>query len=402
MGRPPVNASAPAASTTAKPVGTQRRFGPDLIRAGAIVLVLLSHTLPGGHTFPILQVLKEGAGYLGVEVFFVLSGYLIGGLLMQDLQAGRLDSPAGLVAFWKRRWFRTLPNYYLFLVLFLLLTRLQTGHFPAGGFRYWGFSQALLSAHPDFFPAAWSLAVEEWFYLLFPLLLMVCARLTPDRERALMAPIGILLLGPLLLRCLLPPDAAWDAGVRKVTLPRLDVLMYGVGLAFLERHRQQIWKRLVQAWPLGLTMVAGLIGYWGVGQAHFGEFNAGSLFHRGFFFCFTSLGLFLAFPKWIEWNAPQNRLAPVIRHLSLWSYSIYLSHTFFGGILLAIYARHGWSIYKLNAVIISTLVWISSLTASALVYRFYEKPLMDLRDQPLKSVVRRFLAPFRGLTARPP
>ncbi|HTV42772.1 MAG TPA: acyltransferase family protein [Candidatus Sulfotelmatobacter sp.] len=111
----------------------ERYFGPDLIRALAIVLVLLSHTVPGGTEFPALGVARYYLGLLGVEIFFVLSGFLIGGILIDELYSDRLESISGTVSFWRRRWFRTLPNYYLFLAIIILQERLSSGTFPDAG-----------------------------------------------------------------------------------------------------------------------------------------------------------------------------------------------------------------------------------------------------------------------------
>src|SRR5687768_15474997 len=85
----------------------------DIVRATAIWLVLAAHTCP---TRSYLQWPNVFA-VLGVELFFVLSGFLIGGSLIRLAEEGRLQSLANVWGFWRRRWFRTLPNYYLFLAL---------------------------------------------------------------------------------------------------------------------------------------------------------------------------------------------------------------------------------------------------------------------------------------------
>ena len=111
-------------------------------------------------------------GSFGVEIFFVLSGFLIGQLIVKEVL--RPPSAQGLVRFWVRRWFRTLPPY--FLVLFL---RRFEGH-PL----HWKLFVFLQNFDPPVagsFPVSWSLAVEEWFYLLTPLVLLAVARLSRAR-----------------------------------------------------------------------------------------------------------------------------------------------------------------------------------------------------------------------------
>ena len=90
-----------------------RVFGLDLLRAIAVLMVLSSHALFFVRPlFPAIQALSL-FGYLGVELFFVLSGFLVGGIAIRSF--GAQPGTADLFGFWVRRWFRTLPNYYLFL-----------------------------------------------------------------------------------------------------------------------------------------------------------------------------------------------------------------------------------------------------------------------------------------------
>src|SRR4051812_30333605 len=95
----------------------KRIFGLDIVRAMAILLVMLAHTLPGVQRFPVLGKVTYCCAFFGVDLFFVLSGFLIGGIVIRELENDRLNASAGLLTFWKRRWFRTLPNYYLFLLV---------------------------------------------------------------------------------------------------------------------------------------------------------------------------------------------------------------------------------------------------------------------------------------------
>jgi peptidoglycan/LPS O-acetylase OafA/YrhL len=148
--------------------GKNRIFGLDVIRALAIIFVMISHgaaLLPKG----IVQTMMWRVDFNEVTIFFVLSGYLIGNILIRDIE-NKGSSFAVLRVFLVRRWFRTLPNYFLLLFFVLgLQVSLWGGISFAEIKSYFVFSQNLFSSHPHFFPEVWSLSVEEWFYLIVPL-----------------------------------------------------------------------------------------------------------------------------------------------------------------------------------------------------------------------------------------
>lgn len=366
--------------------GKERFFGPDVIRALAIVLVLTSHTIPGGTEFPVLGVARYYIGLLGVEIFFVLSGFLIGGILIEELYSGSLDSMSGTVSFWKRRWFRTLPNFYLFLLIEILQWRLLFGRLPDAGNFFW-FGQNFFYHNNEFFASAWSLAIEEWFYLLFPLTLFVFAKLLSKRP-ALVSVIVIFIATPVILRFFVPATANWDCGVRRVTLPRLDAITYGVILAFAQREYSGLWRFLAKLWPLGLVAVLGFFGHFCYRVVHYGYFPSGSIFYRVFYFCALSSCLLVAFPGIIELTEPAGWWKVIIQKLSLWSYSIYLCHSVVIGIVDSALKRLGVGYFHAH-IDRFILTWLLCIPLSGLIYKVYEKPLMKLRDKPLKSILPR-------------
>jgi peptidoglycan/LPS O-acetylase OafA/YrhL len=355
----------------------QRLFGPDLIRATAIICVMLSHTIPGLTRFAIVGPIRGALGFIGVEIFFVLSGYLIGGILLRQMCEGALDSVLGLASFWKRRWFRTLPNYYLFLILFLLLGRCVDGTLPTDSWSFFWFGQALISPHPKFFTVAWSLAVEEWFYFSFPLLLWLMMKTFRGRMVSFWITVVFFLSFPPVMRAFATFDNGFE-GLAKVTLFRLDSIMFGVILAFLHKHQPRYWSLLRRAWPLG---VPGAIGVsWLICASNGMEF---SFLCRAFFFSIVSLSLSLIFPRVVGISRPQGALSALVSRISIWSYSMYLCHTWLGQLFVTLFSYEGWSIHGANAVVLSALDWFATLTISALVYSYFEKPLMDFRERPL-------------------
>src|ERR1035437_361726 len=136
----------------------KRNFGLDIIRAISISLVIIAHS------FAIKNV---ELGVWGVEVFFVLSGFLIGQILIRDFTNG--ISFKKIMYFWKRRWFRTLPLYYaVILVKFIFFD-------SSLGLKFFAYIFFLQNNFVgiSFLPVSWSLVVEEWFYLTLPLLLFL-------------------------------------------------------------------------------------------------------------------------------------------------------------------------------------------------------------------------------------
>src|SRR5262249_44605461 len=118
-------------------------------------------------------------GPMGVDLFFALSGFLIGGFLFRPL-SGKTENWS-ICNFWMRRWLGTLPNYFLFLLINIWLAYWLSVKISA----LWEFVFFLqtLTQFPTFFMESWSLAIEEWFYLATPILLLAAWKIAPSRFR---------------------------------------------------------------------------------------------------------------------------------------------------------------------------------------------------------------------------
>jgi peptidoglycan/LPS O-acetylase OafA/YrhL len=186
-------------------IDDRRIFGLDILRAFAILFVLLQH---GSYLLP--KKLKYYNHFIvidGVTIFFVLSGFLIGGILIKTLERGPSKNIGfkTLLHFWKRRWYRTLPAYFFMLLLLCLIWYLNSDSTIKDVLilthKYFIFSQNLISNHPWFFPEAWSLSVEEWFYLITPLLiflLIIVFKISARKSTLLVA--FVILLATTLIR----------------------------------------------------------------------------------------------------------------------------------------------------------------------------------------------------------
>jgi peptidoglycan/LPS O-acetylase OafA/YrhL len=189
------------------------RFRPDLegLRAVAVILVLLYHARVPGF----------GGGYVGVDVFFVLSGFLITGLIVREL---RETGSLSLAGFYARRARRLLPAAALVLLVTLVAAAVFTPSFFAQDVAADGLAAALYASNIRFALQAtdylaadldpspilhyWSLGVEEQFYLFWPALLLLVARRTRSIGRALVATSAIVFIASLGLSIVLTDAAA--------------------------------------------------------------------------------------------------------------------------------------------------------------------------------------------------
>ena len=199
----------------------------DLLRGLAALAVAIAHWVlisrPESEACEI-------AAILAVEVFFTLSGFV---LAPQILACMRSKESGQLRVFLVRRWMRTIPSFVLALVSIAILT----GHLlSADTLRYLFYVQNLFAQHnaSDFFPIAWSLSVEEWFYVLFPALLILLYRHfgPAGRRFELLFVLGFIVVITA-LRIVFGNDAHWGADVRRVVVFRVDAIAYGFLLYLL-------------------------------------------------------------------------------------------------------------------------------------------------------------------------
>ena len=239
-----------------------RQPGLDLLRALAILVVVVYHAALFGFKLPGRI---DRFGWIGVDLFFVLSGYLIGGQLLAPLAR---DQPIKLGRFFTRRAFRIMPAYFVVLAIYFLLPSWR--EYPEMSQPLWKFlfSVQNIALHGGTaFSHAWSLAVEDQFYLALPFLLLFLV----GRPRAAIIVPCLIVLGGLLLRTFL----AWkntsmgggvsfrgfQAWIYYPTWTRLDPLLFGVTLAAIEKFRPNWWQRIVNCAPWLWLPALGLIAY---------------------------------------------------------------------------------------------------------------------------------------------
>ncbi len=365
-------------------IGHKRIFGLDLMRAVAISLVLVGHCawiFPAG--VGALSQLFGFSAYIGVEIFFVLSGFLIGTILF-NLFTSTAFGWDEIKLFLKRRWFRTLPNYYLILVVNIIIA-LVIGYETESLWRYFFFLQNFADPMLPFFTESWSLSIEEFSYIVLPLALFLGGKMMRNRLRSafvvIVAALSLVFLLTKMYHYNVSPSTTiddWNLSIKSVVIFRIDAILIGVIYAWLAAVHQQLWFRL--------RMFAALLGVIGVGFFLVGIGYFGLLiesypfFWDVFYLPLTSVVIGLFLPLLSQWNSPSKVVAVPITFISKISYSLYLVHY---GIVLQIlrYIIPPDKLTFLGIILFATLYFGLTFLLSTLLYKFYEKPMTDLRDK---------------------
>lgn len=381
----------------------QRNFGLDVIRSFAVLLVVVGHiaqfTMPYFKGF--INILSGWfvciTGIYGVELFFVLSGFLIGQIIIKEYKKTDYGH-FNIKKFYIRRWFRTLPLYYLFLFVYLsffIFSNYKTVDFKPiihVFFSYLVFLQNFfffLIQGNDFkepfaiYGQSWSLTIEEWFYLLLPLLfyLYKIANINIKKlYKNIIVCISIFLAMRIIVTLFFNTLNSGD--IDRFIFIRFDSLLIGVLFACLKINNNEIYNKFLNKKfiLIGFGIIF-LLTFFLLSHLLVGDL-ANNFFIKTSFYDFLSFASVLLIinaenspfinQKLIKINLIKN----FFQKTSLYSYSIYLSHIF----LLII---------GINKFYISTsFLWINILLtfsviyfAGFLLYNFFEKPLMDLREK---------------------
>ena len=353
---------------------TNRIFGLDIFRAAAIIIVVLAHgsfMLRGTvlAKFPYIKLID------GVDIFFVLSGFLIGRILLKEFNKPEKFKIRDLFIFWKRRWFRTLPNYYLILILNYLVVKygVINEDIEQFNFHFIFFTQNFKSPFYDFFWESWSLSIEEWFYIITPILSFILLKKLRPKQSFLLSTLIIIVL-PLLYRVsIYDPniDNFWfDVTFRKTVLCRLDSIGYGLFFAWLFFYYSNLWRKIkLPAFLLGITLIVFLINF---------KMDSNTIYKQTIYFSLVPFAVMLLLPMAESYKKAKGLIPYAIQHISKISYSMYLINL----ALVAEVIRDNFTpTGGIDGIVKYLLYWIIVVFVSSILFKYFEKPIMTLRDK---------------------
>ncbi|WP_342120893.1 acyltransferase family protein [Pseudoduganella sp. OTU4001] len=384
---------------------SSRVHGLDTLRALAIMLVFANHYMSFVSHEATFGWFSE-IGWAGVDLFFALSGYLIGNQIFAGL---REDGPDGrgfsLWRFYGRRLLRTLPAYYFVLALYVFWPY-WAGSLPhAPWWKYLTFTLNFDLKPGTLFSHAWSLCVEEQFYLLLPPIALAIGAIAGARRRLALGLGWAALAAAVAAGMWLRADwwqPSMDMGVRGSqryytliyysTLARFDELLAGVALAMLRNFHPALWQRLTSHGNAMLAAGAALtaLAFWLLLEDHFGWQMA--------VFGYPLLGIafaMLLLAALSEGSLLARTRIPGMGAIALWSYSIYLTHKQ----LCILLAEH----FEPDRPASIALMIAASILAGWLLYFAVEAPFMKIRERFIPSNYKRrpHEAPVGSVPAAP-
>lgn len=345
----------------------QRNLGLDILRTFSITLVLLQHS---GITIPGL--VRPGMGGLGVEFFFVLSGFLIGNILLNQLQKD--NSFKSIKTFWFRRWMRILPAYY-FMILFKFIF---IDHSIGTNIIYYLLFLQNNFYGIDFYDVTWSLVLEEWFYIMLPFFLTIFLKLNGTKLKTGILFFVLFIIGEYALRFIYVQLKGGNfSSINGNVLLRFDSFMIGVILAYLKINYLSIFHKLNNKF-IFIAALMGLISYLYILNSsqnpvqYFDNSTALKVFHYSIVSLFIGLMIPCFFFLSISgMNATMGKgIRFIFTNVSKLTYSLYLVHPLFYFVILTFNPNY-------NKLLFFLFTFVSAIA----LYFLVEKPFLRLRDK---------------------
>ncbi len=370
---------------------SSRVHGLDTLRSLAILAVIVFHIQGYGRPDKLPQWFAPAArfGWMGVDLFFVLSGYLIGSQLLRPYLSGQRP---GIWRFYRNRFYRVLAAYIVVLALYIFVPWWRAEPILSPLWQFFTFTLNLFIDYPHAaaFSHAWSLCVEEHFYLILPVIVLLMMRRPSLRRTVLLVAalvtFGITVRTVILFHWLRPmAQAGGPTGLFYLThiyyptYSRLDGLIAGVCLASIKSFRSRWWRQLAQRGHT--TSIAGIgfvaLAAW-LSVDRFESFTGRGAVGAVFAYPILALGFALLTASAMSANGLLSRIkVPGAQLIATLAYSLYLTQK------EMIHLTSAWfpQLAKMgSAAWLAGYVLLGLAVAGAL-YVCVERPFLQLRDR---------------------
>lgn len=361
--------------------------GLDHLRALAVIIVVLYHYSLFGHPTCLYETIGN-FGWTGVDLFFVLSGYLIGGQLLGKVAR---NQPVEYGTFYFKRFLRIIPAYLAVLILYFTIPSFTERSTLPPLWRFLTFTQnfGLNIQHTAAFSHAWSLCIEEQFYLILPLFVIGLAAIGSPRK-AIVWCLPVIFFFGLAVRLfnwyqfiaptLLPDHEGFGVAYYKwiyyFTFSRLDGLLAGVTLAAVVHFYPKTWQRITRHgnWILliGLLLIA--FAWWFVFHDRQYSFSGAIAGYPLISLAYGVLVLAALSPSCILYRYSSR----FTRQIATLSYAIYLVHKQLIHLTHVAAHRLGFGDDSWALFIICILI---SLLGGWVLHWVVERPFLRLRDK---------------------
>jgi peptidoglycan/LPS O-acetylase OafA/YrhL len=358
----------------------------DVLRCIAAVLVIFRHSG--------IQSRFAHAVWVGVDLFFVLSGFLISGLLFSEY---KLHGAISFKRFFIRRGFKIYPAFYL-LLLFTVVIQSVSGRWSSLA-QYLTEASYFQNYGRHIFAHTWSLAVEEHFYILLPVILLVMIRFSPNRDDpfrripVVFAAIAIICLAIRAATAFHIPTSEledWEVYRRVLarTHERIDSLLFGVLIGYVHHFRPELFGKWLESTTnrVGLAMLACAL----VMPAIFYPPQNRFMLTIGLTMLYLGFGIALVLSLHVKNVVPASVEAPLkwlgtgLAFIGVYSYSIYLWHTD-----IMAYGAHvvrKLTHYQLHGSLLEAFYFPAAIAFGIVMSRLIEQPCLKLRDRIFPSM----------------
>jgi peptidoglycan/LPS O-acetylase OafA/YrhL len=361
-----------------------RLDGLDTLRSFAIIIVLLYHYM--------VVVSKESTfgyatqiGWMGVDLFFVLSGFLIGN---QILSAIANKENFSLKTFYIRRLLRTLPNYYVVLAMYYIFPVALSGLATAPIWKFLTFTQNFEFRPFMTFSHSWSLCIEEQFYLIFPLIFIFLSK-----SRNFLTLAWLTIIFGMLLGVATRIYAWYSYGESSMdfrdyyqhiyysSFTRFDELLPGIAIAVVKNFHPNLFTKILKSSNVVFSVGVFIIGimFYLFPHYHSTEVNGYNLLLSTVGYSFVAIGFALLTVSALSHTSLIGKIRiPGAAQIALWSYAIYLIHKPVFQLLIAPLTEMNIDVKSPVGIFI---IIVLSVFAGWLLFKFVETPFMGIRGK---------------------